>query len=59
MSYHIKKPLSIVNLDRMALHLAFQLPTADIIGVFVQLSLKMGENRADSVKDGLRMALPV
>jgi hypothetical protein len=29
------------------------LPIADIIGVFVQLSLKMGENRTDSVKDGL------
>jgi hypothetical protein len=56
MSYHIKTPLSTVNLGRMALHLTFQLPIADVIGVFVQLSLKMGENRTDSVKDGLALS---
>jgi hypothetical protein len=53
MSYHIKTPSSTVNLGRMALHLIFQPPTTDIIGVFVQLSLKMCENRTDSVKDGI------
>ncbi|MFZ3207622.1 MAG: formylglycine-generating enzyme family protein, partial [Geobacteraceae bacterium] len=42
-----------VNSYRMALHCKFQLSITDIIGVFMQLSLKMRENRADSVKDGL------
>ena len=37
----------------MALHCKFQLSITDIIGVFMQLSLKMRENRADSAKDGL------